>query len=222
MARVGDDTNVTVAVSANRSMGRGYDGEAIGMPSFQGRLAVSTKFLGGRPMTIGVGSLWGQEESTHTDSLGAATVCELEQSGVFVDAVIPFGDKVALKGEYFTGKNLGVYLGGIGQGIAEVPVEETRNTEPVEIEASGWWAQLSVKATETLAFNVGAGMDDPEIPDGDTANNLEKNTTYYGNVIWTVAPSTVIGAEYAKFETEYVGGESYEDSRMQLSFVYKF
>ncbi len=219
---ISDGTGITAAVSANRSMGRGNDGEAIGMPSFQGRLAVSTKLMGDRPMIVGVGGLWGREESTHADSLGATTVYELEQTGIAVDAVIPIGDMLTLKGQYFTGKNLAQYLGGIGQGIAEIPVEEARNYEPVEIETSGWWAQISVKASDAVAINVGAGSDDPEIPEGDIANNLEKNTTYYGNVIWSVAPSATIGAEYAMFETEYVGGETYENNRMQLSFMYKF
>ncbi len=46
----------------------------------------------------------------------------------------------------------------------------TRATlELVEIEASGWWAQLTVKPAAGWQFNVGTGTDDPEIPDGDTA-----------------------------------------------------
>ncbi|MCK4408639.1 MAG: hypothetical protein KAW67_01050, partial [Candidatus Eisenbacteria sp.] len=130
---------------------------------------------------------------------------------------------VTLKGQYFTGKNLGQYLGGVGQGIAEVPVEGAGSTELVEIEASGWWAQLTVKPVKNWQFNLGAGSDDPEIPEDDTAGNkYEKNTTYYGNAVWTVAPAAMIGAEYAMFETEYVGGEKYENSRVQLSFMYKF
>jgi len=219
---VADKTSMKVQAAATRSMGRDYDGEASGMPSFQGRLALSTQLMGEKPMTIGVGGLWGQEESTYADTLRDETVYELEQSGIFVDAVVPVGDMLTLKGGYFTGKNLAQYLGGIGQGIAEVPVEEARNLEPVEIEASGWWAQLSVKASENFTVNVGAGSDDPEIPDGDTVNTLEKNTTYYGNVMWSAAPSTIVGVEYAMFETEYVGGESYENSRIQLSMMYKF
>jgi hypothetical protein len=178
--------------------------------------------MGEKPMTLGVGGLWGREESTHADSLGALTVYDLDQTGIAVDAVIPLGDMLTLKGQYFTGKNLAQYLGGIGQGIAEVPVAEARNYEPVEIEASGWWAQLTVTPSDVVSFNVGAGMDDPEIPEGDIENNLDKNTTYYGNVMWTVVPSAVVGAEYAMFETEYVGGETYDDSRMQVSFMYKF
>jgi len=218
---IADRTSMNLALAATRSMGRGFDGEASGMPSFQGRLALSTKLVGEKPMSIGVGGVWGQEESTVSDSTGTE-VYDLEQSGIALDAVVPMGDVVTLKGGYFTGKNLAQYLGGIGQGIAEVPVEDERDYEPVEIEASGWWAQLSVQASENFLVNVGAGSDDPEIPDGDTANSLEKNTTYYGNVMWTAAPGTIVGVEYARFETEYVGGESYENNRVQLSFMYKF
>ena len=213
---------VTLAGSLNRSIGRAHDGEDAGLPSLQGRLALATGLFGDTPAEIGIGGLWKREEVTYADSLGSTTDYELEATGVAVDLSLPLGEMVALKGQYFTGQNLGAYLGGIGQGIADVPSEEARNVEPVEIEASGWWAQLTVRPASALELNVGAGSDDPEIPDGDTANDLEKNSTYYGNVIWKVAPTASIGAEYARFETEYVGGETYENNRVQLSFVYKF
>jgi hypothetical protein len=224
---VADDTKLKFAVSANRSMGRDKNGgETVGMPSFQGRVAVGTKLVG-RYMEIGVSGLMGREEAT---SVADTMTYELDQSVVAVDVSLPLGDMVTLKGQYFTGKNLGQYLGGVGQGIAEVPVEGAGSTELVEIEASGWWAQLTVKPLESWQFNVGAGSDDPELDEDDTAgNNLEKNTTYFGNVIWTVTPSAAVGVEYAMIETEYMirdeeetTTESYQNSRLQLSFMYKF
>lgn len=213
--KVSDGTKLSIAGSANRNMGQDGNGEDMGVPSFQGRLAVATTLIGDSPAVIGVSGVWGQEESDEFET-------EFDRTGLAVDVSLPLGDMVALKGEYFTGKNLAVHLGGIGQGISEVELAETRDIEACEIDASGWWAQLTVKPVENWQFNVGAGTDDPELPEGDTANDLEKNTTYYGNVLWTVAPSAVIGAEYAKIETEYVDGETYENSRMQLSFMYKF
>jgi len=220
--QVTDNAKVTVAASANRSMGRGYDGEDAGVPSFQGRAAFATKFVGGKFLEVGVSGLWGREESAYADSLGAVTTYELDSTGFAVDASVPLGEKVALKGEYFSGKNLRAYLGGVFQGIADVPSDEARGVEPVEVEATGWWGQLTLRPASELAFNVGAGSDDPDLPDGDTTNEIEKNSTYFGNVVWTVAPSVTIGAEYARFETEYVGDKTYENNRMQLSFVYKF
>ncbi len=224
---VADDTKLKFAVSANRSMGRDKNGgETIGMPSFQGRVAVGTKLVG-RYMELGVSGLMGREEAT---SVADTMTYELDQSVVAVDVSLPLGDMVTLKGQYFKGSNLAHYLGGVGQGIAEVPVEGAGSTELVEIEASGWWTQLTVKPNQSWQFNVGAGSDDPELDEDDTAgNNLEKNTTYFGNAIWTVTPSAVVGVEYAMIETEYMirdeeetTTESYQNSRLQLSFMYKF
>ena len=225
--QVGDNAKVKLAVSANRSMGRDKNGgETTGMPSFQGRVAVGTKLMG-KYMELGVSGLMGREEAT---SVADATTYELDQSVVAVDASLPLGDMVTLKGQYFKGSNLAHYLGGVGQGIAEIEDEVTGNTELVEIEASGWWTQLTVKPNQSWQFNVGAGSDDPELNEDDTIvdddgnyiNILDKNTTYFGNAIWTVTPSAVVGFEYAMIETEYVGDESYENSRLQLSFMYKF
>jgi hypothetical protein len=148
---------------------------------------------------------------------------------VAVDVSLPLGEMFELKGEYFTGKNLAVHLGGVGQGIAIEPDSLAcgrETAEMSEIEASGWWAQLTVRPTEVVSVNLGAGMDDPELPDYATADMIEKNTTYYGNVIWSVTPSAYIGLEYMMLETEYVGANdepsSYEDNRVQLSLGYKF
>jgi hypothetical protein len=225
--KVADDTKLKFAVSANRSMGRDKNGgETVGMPSFQGRVAVGTRLMG-RVMELGVSGLMGREEAT---SVADTTTYELDQSVVAVDLSLPLADTVTLKGQYFKGSNLAQYLGGVGQGIAEIPAEGAGRTELVEVEASGWWAQLTVKPNQSWQFNVGAGSDDPELDEDDTAgNDLEKNTTYFGNAIWTVTPSAVVGFEYAMIETEYmVRGEeettteSYQNNRLQLSFMYKF
>jgi hypothetical protein len=225
--KVADDTKLKFAVSANRSMGRDKNGgETVGMPSFQGRVAVGTKLMGG-VAELGVSGLMGREEAV---SAADTTTYELDQSVVAVDLSLPLGEMVTLKGQYFKGSNLAHYLGGVGQGIAEIPAEGAGNTELVEIEASGWWTQLTVKPNQSWQFNVGAGSDDPELDEDDTAgNDLEKNTTYFGNAIWTVTPSAVVGVEYAMIETEYMvrdegetTTESYQNSRLQLSFMYKF
>jgi hypothetical protein len=223
VVEVGGGSQMGFEVAATRSMGlQEGGGEKVGAPAFQGRLSFATEIMG-YPSAIGVSGLAGREEAAWTDTLGSTIETELEQSVVAVDVTLPIGHMVTLKGQYFTGKNLAHYLGGVGQGMAVVPSESTRDYELTEIEASGWWAQLTLKPSSCWQFNVGAGMDDPEIPEGDIAGNqYEKNTTYYGNAIWSVAPAASIGAEYSMFETEYVGGQSYENSRVQLSFMYKF
>ncbi|MBD3367766.1 MAG: hypothetical protein GF405_06290, partial [Candidatus Eisenbacteria bacterium] len=170
---MGDDAKLILAGSANRNMGDDENGERTGMPSFQGRMAFATRMMGEKPLVVGVSGVYGTEE----DEGG----CEFDRTGVSIDATVPLGAMAELKGEYFTGRNLAVHLGGVGQGIAYD--EPTREDDASEIEASGWWAQLAFHPVETLVINFGAGMDDPELPDYAAADMIEKNTTYYGNAI---------------------------------------
>ena len=220
---IAEGTKLMAAASVNRNMGREEDAEDTGRPSFQGRLAFGRKLMGDQSAVVGVSGVYGTETDADDN--------EFTSTGIAVDATVPLGAKVTLMGEYFTGKNLGVYLGGVGQGIAvePTPPSESRSSralEEAEVEASGWWGQLTVQPNGSMSINVGAGSDDPELPDWAAADMIEKNTTYYGNIIWNVTPSSYIGAEYAMIETEYVGAEdeptAYEDSRVQLSFGYKF
>ena len=223
---VAEGTKLTAAVSANRNMGREEDGEDMGQPSFQGRLAFASKLMGDQTAVVGVSGEYGKELDADEN--------EFQSTCVAVDATVPLGKKITLMGEYFTGKDLAVYLGGVGQGIAvePAPPAKTRDLEETEIEASGWWGQLTVQPNASIALNVGAGSDDPVLPDWAAADLIEKNTTYYGNVIWNVTPSSYIGAEYAMMKTEYLVAiqqepptkqtREYENNRVQLSFGYKF
>ncbi|MBM3308340.1 MAG: hypothetical protein FJY74_08440 [Candidatus Eisenbacteria bacterium] len=215
-----DAGKLTLAASANRNMGRDENGEDFGQPSWQGRVGYSRKLFGDRSLTVGVSGLYGKESD--------ADDCEFESSAIVVDATIPLGEKITVMGEYFSGRNLGVYLGGVGQGIAvQPPYESSRSrAEMAEIEASGWWGQLAVQLAADIAVNVGAGWDDPTLPVWAAADAIEKNTTYYGNVIWSATTSSYIGFEYAKMETEYAGSgddtPAYENTRVQLSVGYRF
>jgi len=218
-AAIAEDTKLTATASLNRNMGREEDGENMGQPSFQGRLAIGRPIIGSQAAVLGVSGLYGKEMDADEN--------EFESTCIAVDLSIPFGSEVTLSGEYFTGKNLGVYLGGVGQGVIVPPAPPGRDgEEETEIEASGWWGQLTVKPTAALEINAGVGMDDPELPDWAPSTMIEKNTTYYGNIIWNATPSSYVGAEYALIETQYVGADddptAYEDDRVQISFGYKF
>jgi hypothetical protein len=236
--QVGGGSEIELQLAATRSMGsQAGGGEKVGTPGFQGRFSYATEIMG-YPAAIGVSGLMGKEEVCwETAAECEETTSELDQSVVAVDVTLPLGGMLSLKGQYFTGKNLAHYLGGVGQGVAHVLSESSGEYEPMEIESSGWWAQLTAKPTKGWTLNVGAGTDDPEIDEcSDAGDYYDKNTTYYGNILWSVAPAAVIGVEYAQIETEYttivateeptremeVTTESYSDSRLQLSFMYKF
>ncbi|HYW68137.1 MAG TPA: hypothetical protein VE960_00890, partial [bacterium] len=133
---VGGGSKLKFEAAATRSMGHDAGGgEAVGTPAFQGRFSYGTEIMG-YPAIVGVSGLMGKEEAISS----CATSCELDQSVVAVDVSLPLGDMFSVKGQYFTGKNLSNYLGGVGQGIADDGAGELS-----EIEAAGWWAQLTVK-----------------------------------------------------------------------------
>ncbi len=205
--KIGEKANLTLAGSLNRAVGTGQDGEDAALPSGMGRIAFSTRLNGQKFATIGISGLYGREES---DVLKET----FESEAVAVDLTIPLGQKASLKGEFYTGQNMASYLGGIGQGIDLDHLEE--------IESSGGWGHLAVVLNTYASLNLGAGWDDPELKEGDIANTLDENLSYFGNIIWTLHSAVSMGVEYLGTETTYAGGESYQNHRGQLSFIYKF
>ena len=204
---LGERSELVAAVSLNRSIGPQGSGEDSGIPTTEGRVAFSQTLSGGESIVLGVSGAWGRQE---WDDFGK----DLDVAGMAVDMSLPLGSVVTLKGEYFTGKNVAVFLGGIGQGVDEV--NET------EIEASGGWGQLSLDLGGSVRVNLGAGIDDPCLSDDDTGNTIDKNVAYFANLVWSFSPATMIGFEYERLETTYKGGDLREDNRGQLSLLYHF
>ena len=204
---LGEKTHLTLAGSLNRSVGLGESGEDAALPVGMARIAVSVKLAGQDFATLGISGLIGREESDLLDET-------FEAEAVAIDVTVPLGKKASLKGEYYTGQNMASYLGGIGQGI------DLDHRE--EIESSGGWAHLALKLNENAGLNVGAGLDDPRLQEGDTTNMLDENLSYFGNIIWKLHSSVSVGVEYLGTETTYADGESYQNHRGQLSFMYSF
>jgi hypothetical protein len=204
---MGEKTHLTLAGSLNRAVGRGQDGEDAAMPAAMGRIALSIQLSGRKFATLGLSGLVGQERSDVLDET-------FESEAVAIDVSIPMGEKASLKGEYYMGQNMASYLGGIGQGIDQDHLEE--------IETSGGWAHLAMSLNEYASLNVGAGLDDPDLQEGDTINMLDENLSYFGNIIVKLQTTVSVGVEYLGTETTYADGESYQNHRGQLSFIYKF
>jgi hypothetical protein len=200
-------THLTLAGSLNRAIGKGQDGEDAAVPAAMARVALSVQLSGQEFATLGISGLIGQERSDVLDET-------FESEAVAVDVTIPMGRKASLKGEYYMGQNMASYLGGIGQGIDSVHVEE--------VESSGGWIHLALELNRYAGLNVGAGLDDPELQKGDSTNVLDENLSYFGNIIWKLHSAVSVGMEYLGTETTYADGESYQNHRGQISFLYKF
>jgi len=183
-------------------------GEDSGFPTLQGRAALTTPIFSPGPTTVGLSGHWGQEEH---DDLGGA---RFNTWSVNVDITQPLTNTTSLKGELFSGENLGAYLGGIGQGV-----NKTRNQE---ISACGGWLAVNFNPAGKWTYNVGAGFDDVDAANVED-DDRTANSALFANGVYAINEHADIGAEISHWRTHYKNQfRPADDLRLQLSFIYKF
>jgi len=116
--------------------------------------------------------------------------------------VLPFTEKVTLKGEVYTGKGVGEEF--LHYGFEYNPSHPDDDAdEGREIATMGGFASLSFKATPKVSINVGGGMDDPDEDDAQgMAIPYIKNTVIFGNVKMQMNKHMGFGFEVMNFSTE--------------------
>ncbi|HEX6813053.1 MAG TPA: hypothetical protein VF384_15620 [Planctomycetota bacterium] len=122
-----------------------------------------------------------------------------------LDWQVPLTSAFTLRGEAWTGENLGDIRGGMGQTI---------NTDPASaafgdgIRSSGGWTEVVYAYTAKTKFHLGATMDDPENDDLSTtlasANKRLNQAAYIGTVVdWDNGVRT--GFDTIYWQSEYMG-----------------
>lgn len=210
-----DATTVKFQGAISRTVGRtdltgSESGEDAGFPTLQGRVSVTLPLGGPKPTTIGVSGHWGQEEYD-LDATGRHR--DFDTWSVNLDITQPVCKGLTLKGELFSGENLGTYFGGIGQGV--------NTTAMNEIASKGGWVAASLGPWSRWSFNVGAGVDDVDRDDVGTGSRT-LNSAVFGNAIYAVNEHVQVGCELSHWNTHYKGPGDAEDLRVQASFIYKF
>lgn len=208
---ISDKSSAKVDVAATRTIGsEGTTGESSGIPTLQARLGLTVG-----PATFGVSGHYGEEEYDNISD-------EVETSSLNVDLSVKLCSKAAIKAEYFTGKDLDAYLGGIGQGIDDTADTEGTVTAVDGVESEGGWVAIEMGPFGACKFNIGAGMDDPEDSDLDSGDR-SKNTSIWGNVKYAITDALSVGLEVSQWETDYIGETSGRDAtRCQGSMMYTF
>jgi hypothetical protein len=110
-----------------------------------------------------------------------------------VDFSAPIGDRASFQAEFFRGRNLSPFLGGVGQGVC--PCTRTG------IDSIGGWADLRYAWTDFLSTSVGYGVDDPE--DGDLLFGRSYNQFIYSNVLVALTDALSTGIEVTYWKTLY-------------------
>ena len=212
-----DSNKLITAVAIARTEGTlnedfdfdGYnDGDDVGFPTVQGRLALSTKLLTDKASVFGISGHYGKEEMDF-----AAGQIRAKTWSVNGDFNLPLTDCLSIKGEIFAGYNLDDYFGGVLQGINGATQEI--------IKTRGGWAQVSYDWSSKMKYKAGFGIDDPSNNDL-SAGMRGKNSFYFANVTYNIIPPVTVGLEYSYWNTEYLDASNGTNNRIQASIIYKW
>ncbi|MBN2070823.1 MAG: hypothetical protein JW814_05130 [Candidatus Krumholzibacteriota bacterium] len=201
----GEDKKITLDAGISRNIGGDLDGDKIddgadsGLPAVQGRLGYASLLGESGKMSLGFSGHYGIEKYDVDD------LEEVTSWSANADLLLAFNEKVCLKGEFFTGENLGQYLGGIGQSVDEM-------NNPLA--SMGGWGMLSVKMTDRVTVNAGYGFDDPddaswETPDEDGEwDMMSRNSDIFGNLFYSMTKRVTAILEVGYAKTEYLTREN--------------
>jgi len=179
------------------------DGLAAGFPTLQGRLAGKFNLGGTASLQLGLSGSYGKSSG----------LIDYTSDSVNVDFLMVFSPKFKILAEFFTGKNLGTFLGGI--------VQTVNTTKAMEIKAKGFYINAVANPTIKIQLSVGYGMDDPDDATL-SGGNRSKNTTFFGNVQHSFSPSLKVGLEVSNWVTDYLNGLQQKTLRLQNSWMLTF
>lgn len=215
----GDDGRITAIVALARTIGSdifgtspGDSGEDSGWPTIQGRLTMNTSiFSDKQDAEFGVYGHYGQEEFDQTGPGADEIERDTYSVGFYFKLMVT--DTVTVMGDVWYGTNMGSFLGGTGQGINGMTLEE--------IDAWGGWVAITVKAAEDVTLAAGIGIDDPDEDDLNTGMR-DRNFVVFANAKFALDEATTAGLEIMYLETEYAGAADSDAIRIQGTLIFSF
>jgi hypothetical protein len=166
---------------------------------------------GALPIVFGASAHIGEEEFD-SNIPGIVRVNEHRKTwSLNADVRIPITDRLGFQGEFFTGENLGAFLGGIGQGMDRVTLED--------ISSTGGWCEIWYDWTSRFHSHVGYSIDDPDNDDVSAGGRIY-NRFYFVNFVYDITKNFIAGIEISDWDTHYqdlLPGES-----LRTEFVMKY
>jgi len=219
---LGKDVDWTVSAALARTISSATTnfttdtGEDSGRPGVQARTALKFPLINGKATEVGLSAHTAKEEMD-TDTFGHNV--HFDSHSLNLDLTQPINNWLTLKGEAFTGKNLGSYLGGIGQGVNTLTNEE--------IDSHGGWVAASLGPWDKWSFTIGGGVDTADRDDVPSvlavpASGRTLNRNVFGNVIYSIDKNAKVGLELSHWRTRYKGPGDADSFRAQMAFMYNF
>lgn len=135
-----------------------------------------------------------------------------------------------LTGSSYRGRALGGLGGGAFKDFAYAPNPNTGGYYFRPLDDVGGWAQLKQTVNERLEFNEAAGMDNVFagqlrryfVPGASMLQNLARNRTYTGNVIYSPSAYLLFSLEFRRIESAPVTGATASSNIFGAAAGYKF
>jgi hypothetical protein len=193
-------------------------GEYSRQPGYAGRIAWSHEFAG-QPFSIGGGGYYSKQNWGFGRNVNA-------WAGT-LDWTIPLGNRLGLSGEFYRGQG----LGGLGGGSYQSAIFNWNPTSPTSLirglDTLGGWAQLKLRPSSKVEFNVAAGQDNPfaseirSYPYSQYGNGIgrgpaARNQSGLFNVIYHPRSDLVLSAEYGHTATYQIDNSRYSADRFNL------
>jgi len=116
--------------------------------------------------------------------------------GIAGEYAFTLGKRFGIQGEVYAGQALGNYLGTVFQ--------TTKGEMDDEIRSSGWWVEGAFHWRKGLQSRFGYGQDQCREQDL-KGGGIQKNQTFFVNIIWDVNRSLRLSAEPTWRKTTYLG-----------------
>jgi hypothetical protein len=178
---------------ADRDANGFTDNQDSGVPSYQGRLALlAPSAVAGQKIMLGGWGFWLLDRTripTPDRELFPGW-------GLGLDLRVPLSYSWTFQGEFFHGKNMDDYRGGINQGINPFTGQTIAST--------GGWAELVYRPVRWYQGSVGFSIDAPDsavVPVGGRTRNY---VWYIGNR-FPIGNNVTLGTEYSRWTTDYNG-----------------
>jgi len=182
------------------TMESGVVRESSSWPVVEARAAITLNpDAGSRATTLGLSGHIGEtgfdflSVGPPPPSLPPVDDVRLETWSFNIDLSIPVTKRTHLQAEFFRGRNLSPFLGGIGQGVCPC----TRDT----IGSTGGWGDLSYDCSDNVTLHFGYGVDDPDNDDflfGRTYNQF-----IFANFLIYLTEGLSTGVELTYWKTLY-------------------
>jgi hypothetical protein len=197
------------------------EGEQSGQPAYAARVAWSHHMMG-RDLTVGLGGYYGRQNWGFGRGVDGWTGT--------MDVTVPLGKYFDFTGEFYRGRGVGGFGGGVGQSVVLSGPEMDPGTTIRGLNSLGGWVQVKYKPRANFEINLALGDDNPfagqlrNFPATEAYYGalLSRNFTPFVNFIYHVRSNVLFSAEYRRLQTYNLDSNTDTANQIGLSVGYIF